>query len=157
MIEQQKYLLCCIVWGQFIKKSLFTSDSLWLGRTMYFWKLLLWQEIWDTGKQNRSNWPGQTKITLKFKSHNLSFSHSDVWLKMAYVFWKLLLRQEICTLGSKIGAIDKNHSQIKVTQSHFVTLSYDWNKMAYVFLKAFVKMRNLRHWKEKLEQFTSSV
>ena len=28
MIEQQKYLLCCIVWGQFIKKSLFTSDSL---------------------------------------------------------------------------------------------------------------------------------
>ena len=157
MIEQQKYLLCCIVWGQFIKKSLFTSDSLWLGRTMYFWKLLLWQEIWDTGKQNWSNWPGQTKITLKFKSHNLSFSHSDVWLKMAYVFWKLLLRQEICTLGSKIGAIDKNHSQIKVTQSHFVTLSYDWNKMAYVFLKAFVKMRNLRHWKEKLEQFTSSV
>ena len=56
------------------------------------------------------------------------------------------------SVHSPLTRSDKNHSQTQVTQSHFLTLSDVWHKMAYDFLKAFVKTRNLRCWKAKSER-----
>ena len=75
---------------------------------------------------------------------------------MAYVFLKAFAETRNLrhweAKSDQLTRSDKNHSQTQVTQSHFLTLSDVWHKMAYDFLKAFVKTRNLRRWKAKSER-----
>ena len=78
---------------------------------MFFWKLLSRREIWDAGRQNWSNWPAQTKITLIFKSHTLTFSHSQMFDTQWHMFfWKLLLRREICDAGKQNRSVNRIES-----------------------------------------------
>ena len=72
-----------------------------------------------------------------------------------------LSRREICDAAARwkakseqLTSSDNNHSQIQVTQSHFLTLSDVWHKIAYDFLTAFAETRNLRYWEAKSEHKT---
>lgn len=87
------------------------------------------------------------------QSHILTLLH--VWHKMVYGFlnafsktrnfryWEAKLEHQ--------ARLDKNHFQTPVTQSHILTLSHVWHKMAYDFLNAFIETRNLRYWEAKSE------